>query len=75
MAPFLDLLLSILNGFVSSQNYAKRDDLYFDKINFPVMDGDVPRRASYRVYISLHIRFARVCCQVKLMTLILVIND
>ena len=25
------------------------------------MDGDVPRRASYGVYISQHIRFARVC--------------
>ena len=28
---------------------------------FSVLDGDVPRRASYGVYISQHIRFARVC--------------
>ena len=29
--------------------------------NFPFLDGDVPRRASYGVYISQLIRFARVC--------------
>ena len=28
---------------------------------FRFLDGDVPRRASYRVYISQLIRFARVC--------------
>ena len=28
---------------------------------FSVFDGDVPRRASYGVYISQLIRFARVC--------------
>ena len=34
-APFLDLHLSITNGFVSSKNYDKRDDFDFDKIYFP----------------------------------------
>ena len=29
--------------------------------NFPFLDGDVPRRASYGVYISQLIRSARVC--------------
>ena len=50
-APFLDLHLSIPNGFVSSKIYDKRDDFDFD-IVFPFLDGDVPRRPSYRVYIS-----------------------
>ena len=58
-APFLDLHLSIANGFVSSKIYDKRDD--FDIVNFPFLDGDVPRRASYGVYISQLIRFASVC--------------
>ena len=40
---------------------AKRDDFDFDIVNFPFLDGDVPRRASYGVYISQLIRFARVC--------------
>ena len=59
-APFLNLHLSIANGFVSSKIYDKRDDFDFDIVNFPFLEGDVPRRASYGVYISQFIRFARV---------------
>ena len=58
--PFLDLHLSISNGFVSSKLYDKRDDFDFDIVNFPFLDGDVPRRPSYGVYISQLIRFARI---------------
>ena len=65
IAPFPDLCLlvpfSVANGFVSSKIYDKRDDFDFDIVNFPFLDGDVPRRASYDVYISQLIRFARVC--------------
>ena len=60
--PFLDLHLSISNGFVSSKIYDKRDDFDFDIVNFP--DGDVPRSTSYGVYISQLIRFARVSSHV-----------
>ena len=60
-APFLDLNLSIADGFVSSKIYDKRDYFDFDIVNFPFLDGNVPRRASYGVYISQLIRFARVC--------------
>ena len=42
---------------MSSKIYDKRDDFDFDIVNFPFLDGDVPRSTSYRVYIS---RFARV---------------
>ena len=63
-APFLDLHLSISNGFVSSKMYDKRDDFDFDIVNFPFLDGDVPRRPSYGVYISQLIRLARVCSHV-----------
>ena len=59
-APFLDLHLSISNGFVSSKIYNKRDDFDFDIVNFPFLDGDVPCSTSYGVYISQLIRFARV---------------
>ena len=41
--------------------YDKRDDFDFDIVNFPFLDGDVLRRASYGVYISQLIRFAKVC--------------
>ena len=59
-APFLDLNLSITNGIVSSKIYDKRDDFNFEIVNFPFLDGEVPRSPSYGVYISQLIRFARV---------------
>ena len=57
---FLDLNLSITNGIVSSKIYDKWDDFNFEIVNFPFLDGDVPRSPSYGVYISQLIRFARV---------------
>ena len=63
-APFLDLHLSISYGFVSSKIYDKRDDFDFDIVNFPFLDGDVPRSTSYGVYISHLIRFASVSSHV-----------
>ena len=63
-APFLDLHLSILNGFVSSKIYDKRDDFDFDIVNFPFLDGDVPRSTFYGVYMSQLIRCARVSSHV-----------
>ena len=56
-AAFLDLHLSIYNDIVSTKIYDKRDD--FEIVNFPFLDGDVPRSTSYGVYISKLIRFAR----------------
>ena len=63
-APFLDLHLSISNRFVSFKIYDKRDGFDFDIVNFPFLDGDVPRSTSYGVYISQLIRFARVSSHV-----------
>ena len=63
--PFSDLHLSISNGFVSSKIYDKRDDFDFDIVNFPFLDGNVPRRPFYGVYISHLIRFTRVCHHVE----------
>ena len=58
-AAFLDLNLSINDDIVSTKIYDKRDDFNFDIVNFPFLDGDVPQRPSYGVYISQLIRFAR----------------
>ena len=57
-ATFLDLHLSISNDIVSTKIYDKRDDFDFE-IDFPFLDGDVPRSTSYGVYIFQLIRFAR----------------
>ena len=51
--------LSISNDIVSTKIYDKRDDFDFEIVNFPFLDGDVPRSTSYGVYISQLIRFAR----------------
>ena len=64
-APFLDLNLSISDGTVSTKMYDKRDDFDFDIVNFPFLDGDVPRRTSCGVYISQLIRFARASSNVS----------
>ena len=46
-AAFLDLNLSIHNNIVSIISFD------FDIVNSPFLDGDVPRRPSYGVYILL----------------------
>ena len=52
--------------WIISKIYDKRDDFDFDIIvNFPFLDGDVPRRPSYGQYISQLIKFARVCSHVE----------
>ena len=57
--------LSISNGTVSPKIYDKRDDFDFDVVNFPFLDGDVPRRTSYGVYVSQLIRIARASSNVS----------
>ena len=57
-APFLDL--SITNSIVSAKYYDKTVDFIFEIVNFPFLDGDVPRSPSYVVYASQLIRFVRV---------------
>ena len=54
-AAFLDLNLSIHNDIVSTKIYDKRDDFNFDIVNFPFLDGNVPQRPSYGVYIYLNL--------------------
>ena len=60
-APCLDLNLSITNGIVSSKIYDKRDDIYFEILNFPFLDGDVPRSPSYGDYIFLSLSILLEC--------------
>ena len=66
-AAFLDLNLSIHIDTVSTKIYDTRDDFDFDTVNFPFIDGDVPRRPSYGVYTWVHQLFrelmlCRICC-------------
>ncbi|KAK3088048.1 hypothetical protein FSP39_013922 [Pinctada imbricata] len=54
--PFLDLNIKIVNGEIHTSVYDKRDDFGFNIVNFPWLDGDVPRLPSYGIYISQLIR-------------------
>ena len=45
-AAFLDLHLSSSNDIVSTKIYDKSDDIAFEIVNFPFLDGDVPRSTS-----------------------------
>ena len=65
-APFLDLNLSITNGIVSSKIYDKRDDVNFEIVNFPYLDGDVLALLPM-VYILLSL-FVKLECALMLMT-------
>ena len=56
--------MTISDRFVSSKISDKHDDFDFDTVNFPSLDGDIPRAKSYGVYISQLIRFARVSSHV-----------
>ena len=63
-ASFLDLHLSISDGFIKTKIFDKQGDFDLDIVNFPLLDGDVPRSTSYGVYISQLIRFAQVSSHV-----------
>ena len=60
----MDLHLSISDGFVKTKLVDKRGAFDFDIVNFPFLDGDIPRSTSYGVYNSQLIHFARVSGQV-----------
>ena len=54
VAPFLDLHLSISNGFVSSKIYDKRDDFDFDIVNFPFRWRCSTSSFLWCIYLSTH---------------------
>ena len=58
-SAFLDLHLSISNDNISTKTNDEGDDFDFEIVNFPILDGDIPRSTSFGVYSSQLIRFAR----------------
>ena len=49
---YLDLLLSVSNGLLSTKLYAKRDDFDFRTVKFPFISSNIPESPAYGVYIS-----------------------
>ena len=60
-ASYLDLLLSVSDGHLSTKLYDKRDDFDFRIVNFPFLSSNIPESPAYGVYISQLIRYARAC--------------
>ena len=58
-ASILDLHLFISYNIFSTNIYDRRNNLDFEIVNFPFLDGDVSCSTSYGVYISQLIRFSR----------------
>ena len=54
----MDLHLSISNDIVSARVCGGRGGFDFELVNFPFLDGDVPRSASCGVCVSQLVRFA-----------------
>ena len=63
-ASFLDLQLTINKNKITTKIYDKRDDFSFNIVNYPHLDGDVPKATSYGVYISQLNRFAKACTNI-----------
>ena len=59
-APLLDLNLSITNGTAFSKIYDKLDNFNFEIVNFPFLDGHVPRSLPM-VYIFLSLFVLHEC--------------
>ena len=55
-ASFLDLHLSILDSFVKTKVYDKRDYFDFYLLHFP--DGDIPHSRPFGIYLSQRTCFA-----------------
>ena len=57
---FLDLTISIYRGKFLVKLYDKRNDYNFDVINYPFLDGNIPKGQSYGIFISQLVRLARI---------------
>ena len=66
-AAFLDLHLSISNGFVSSKNFDMRNEFDFDIVTHPFSDGDVPHSIILWGYLLLHFTANSICQQCPVM--------
>ena len=57
---YLDLSITLRNGFFSYKSYDKRDDYTFEVIKYPDLSGNIPIKPSYGVFVSQCKRFAEV---------------
>ena len=56
----LDLNISIYRGRFYVKLYDKRNDYNFDVINYPFLDGNIPKGQSYGILINQLVRLAQI---------------
>ena len=54
---FLDLNIQVIGSNINTSIYDKRYDFGFPVVNFPWLNGNVPRLPLYGIYISQFVRF------------------
>ena len=58
---YLDLYIDIIDHQFITSVYDKRDSFKFSIVNFPHLDGNIPSKPAYGIYISQLVRFGRIC--------------
>lgn len=61
ITSFLDLLIKLEDGVISTSIFDKRDAFNFPIVNFPNLSGNIPVKSSYGVFIGELVRYARAC--------------
>ena len=62
---FLDLNIDIRDGFISTSIYDKRDSFDFPIVNFPFLNGNIPKQTATGVFTGELVRYARACTYLK----------
>ena len=57
--------IRINNGHFNTSVYDKRDNFSFSVVRFPFLDGNIPAKPTYGVYISQLVRTGRICDNFK----------
>ena len=58
---FLDLNICLNDGLISTSIFDKRDSFDFPIVNFPFLNGNIPRQIANGVFIGELVRYARAC--------------
>ena len=59
-STFLDLSISIFRRKFYVKLYDKRNDYNFNVINYPFLDGNIPKGQSYGIFISQLVKLAQI---------------
>ena len=65
MLSYLDVCIKIKNKAFCTSVYDKRDNFNFFVVKFPYLDGNIPAKPAYGIYVSQLVRIGRICDNYK----------